>query len=72
MDSRGWKNEKKKKNTKHVSKETFHRQWEETVVGLKMHIHRKRLQASRKHYLLQVRGAGVWLISGCFTPLKTF
>ena len=26
----------------------FYRQWEETVVGLKMHIHRKRVQVSRK------------------------
>ena len=45
-----------KKITKHVTKEPFCRQWEETVVGLKMHIHRKRVQVSRKHYLLQVQG----------------
>ena len=65
---------KKKKNTKHVTKKTFHRQWEETVVGLKMHIHRKRVRVSRKYYLLPVRGAGVWLmiIRGCFTPLRNF
>ena len=51
-----------------------YRQWEETVVGLKMHIHRKRVQFSRKHYLLQLRGAGGWLmiIRGCFTPLRNF
>ena len=49
---------KMKKITKHVTKETFYRQWEETVVGLKMHIHRKRVQVSRKHYLLQEQGAG--------------
>ena len=63
-----------KKITKHVTKETFYRQWEETVVGLKMHIHRKRVQVSRKHYLLQEQGAGGWLmiISGCFTPLRNF
>ena len=61
-----------KKITKHVTKETFYRQWEETVVGLKVDIHRKRVQVSRKHYLLQLRGAGGWLmiISGCFTPLR--
>ena len=46
------------KKTKHVTKETFYRQCEQTVVGLKMHNHRKRVQVSRKHYLLQVRGAG--------------
>ena len=30
---------KMKKITKRVTKEMFYRQWEETVVGLKMHIH---------------------------------
>ena len=55
-----------------MTKKTFYRQWEEPVVGLKMHIHRKRVQVSRKHYLLQVRGAGEWLmiIRGCLTPLR--
>ena len=47
-----------KKNTKHVTKEMYYRHWEETVVCLKMHIHRKRVQVSRKHYLSQVRGEG--------------
>ena len=63
---------KMKQITKHVTKETFYRQWKETVVGLKMRIHRKRVQASRKHYLLPVRRAGRWLmiISGCLTPVK--
>ena len=72
MDWRGWKNEKK--TTKHVTKETYYRQWEETVVGLKIDIHRKRVQVSRKHYLSQVRGEGGWLmiVSGCFTPLRNF
>ena len=57
-----------------MTKETSYRQWEETVVGLKMHIHRKRVQVSRKHYILQVREIGGWLmiISGCFTPLRNF
>ena len=61
-----------KKITKHVTKETFYRQWEENVVGLKINIHRKRVQVSRKDDLLQVPGAGGWLIiiSGCFTPLR--
>ena len=50
-----------------MTKETSYRQWEETVVGLKMHIHRKRVQVSRKHYILQVRETGVvddykWLL----------
>ena len=40
-----------------MTKETFYRQCEQTVVGLKMHNHRKRVQVSRKHYLLQVQGA---------------
>ena len=44
-----------KKIIKSVTKETFYRQWEETLVGLKIHIHRKHVQVSRKHYLLQVR-----------------
>ena len=63
-----------KKNTKLVTKEKIYRQWEETVVGLKMHIYRKRVLVSRKHYLSQVQGAGGWLmiISGCFTPRKNF
>ena len=57
-----------KKITKHVTKETFYRQWEETVVGLKMHIHRKCIQVSRKHYLLVRRAEGwIMIISGCFT-----
>ena len=30
---------KMKKITKHVTKETFYRQWEDTLVGLKMQIH---------------------------------
>ena len=63
---------KMKKSTKHVTYETLYREWEETVVGLKIYIRRKRVQVSRKHYLLQVRGVGGWLmfISGCFTPLR--
>ena len=47
-----------KKITKYVTNETFYRLWEKTIVSLKMHIHRKRVQVSRKHYLLQKRGAG--------------
>ena len=42
---------RKKKKSIYVTKETFYRQWEETVVGLKTHIHRKRVQVDRKHYL---------------------
>ena len=45
-----------------MTKETFYRQREETVVGLKMHIHRKRVQVIGKHYLLQVQGAEGWLM----------
>ena len=41
-----------------MTKQKIYRQWEETVVGLKMHIHRKRVLVSRKHYLSQVQGAG--------------
>ena len=47
-----------KKITKYVTNETFYRLWKKTIVSLKMHIHRKRVQVSRKHYLLQKRGAG--------------
>ena len=47
--TRGWKNEEKK--SIYVTKETFYRQWEETVVALKTHIHRKCVQVNRKHYL---------------------
>ena len=64
-----------KKNTKLVIKQKIYRQWEETVVGLKMHIHRKRVLVSRKHYLSQVQGAGegcLMIITGCFTPRKNF
>ena len=49
---------KMKKITKHVTNETFYRLWEKTIVTLKMHIHQKRVQVSRKHYLLQKQGAG--------------
>ena len=35
-----------KKIIKHWAKETFYRQWEEIVVGLNKHIHRKRQQVS--------------------------
>ena len=61
---------KTKKITKQGTNETFYRLWEETVVGLKMHIHGKYVQVRRKHYLLQVRRARGWLmtISDCFTP----
>ena len=38
-----------KKITKHVTKETFYRRWEETVVGLKMHPNR--MNVNRKHHL---------------------
>lgn len=37
---------KMKKVIKHWAKETFYRQWEEIVVGLNKHIHRKRQQVS--------------------------
>ena len=62
------------KNYKYVTKEMSYRQLGETVVGLKMHIHQKRVLVSRKHYLLQVRGTGesLMIVSGCFTPLKNF
>ena len=59
-----------KKITKQGTNETFYRQWEETVVGLKMHIYWKHVQVRRKHYLLQVRRGWGWLmtVSDCFTP----
>ena len=40
-----------KKITKHVTKETFYRQWEKTIVGLKMHIHPNHMKVNRKHHL---------------------
>ena len=61
-------------NYTYVTKEMSYRQLGETAVGLKMHIHQKRVQVSRKYYLLQARGAGesLMIVSGCFTPLKNF
>ena len=47
-----------KKITKHVTKETFYQQWEDTLVGLKMQIHSKLVLVSKKHYLVQVQRAG--------------